>query len=425
MKSKAISLLLSIVIAFGLWLYVVTVVSPDSRVTIRNIPVELEGEKILHENGLMVIKNETPTIDLQLEGNRTDLIKLNKSNITVTVDVTKIDSEGVMNAAYSIRYPGDIPDNAITVHSQDPGMVRLVVEKRVVKNVDVVVKYTGKLPDGYAYKSDEEEVDIPLIPIVGPASVLDKVTQAVVTVDLTNQKTTIDKELPFVLCDKSGQEVVTDALDYEISAVRVTVPVIYSRTVPVVEQFEVKAANGLSENNVEIQFPETITIFGPKHLLDGVENVKVVGTIDLAEFVDTDKPVTKVMKLNPLPTGVTANVDSVTVTIGFSNITDSTFKLDLNKVQWNPQGWDKPKGYEVSYYSKEIEVKVRGSKELLKTLSEDSFVINVTTTSFHESTKSVDIRVELAEGVKVDELAIMDSPTSLFVTVSKSGKTVA
>ena len=43
MKHKIRTLLLSLVISFGLWLYVVTVISPEYEVTVYNVPVELVG----------------------------------------------------------------------------------------------------------------------------------------------------------------------------------------------------------------------------------------------------------------------------------------------------------------------------------------------------------------------------------------------
>ena len=53
MKNKLVSILLSVAIAFGLWLYVITYISPESEETYYNIPVILEGESVLNENGLM------------------------------------------------------------------------------------------------------------------------------------------------------------------------------------------------------------------------------------------------------------------------------------------------------------------------------------------------------------------------------------
>ena len=44
MKNKIWSLLLSVALATGLWLYVITTVSPDYRMTIPDVPVVFEGE---------------------------------------------------------------------------------------------------------------------------------------------------------------------------------------------------------------------------------------------------------------------------------------------------------------------------------------------------------------------------------------------
>ena len=52
MKNKLISLLISVVVALGMWLYVITVVSPGSKAPFYNVPVYLEGASILEERGL-------------------------------------------------------------------------------------------------------------------------------------------------------------------------------------------------------------------------------------------------------------------------------------------------------------------------------------------------------------------------------------
>ena len=54
MKSKLTSMLLSVLIAFGLWLYVVTNVSQEAEYTIYNVPVVMEGEALLNEKNLMI-----------------------------------------------------------------------------------------------------------------------------------------------------------------------------------------------------------------------------------------------------------------------------------------------------------------------------------------------------------------------------------
>ena len=94
MKNKAIYALLAAAIAFGLWLYVITVVSPESQNTYLDIPVVMDGESLLNDRGLMIIAGGAQTVDLKLEGYRTDLSQLNKANITLLADLSQITTAG-------------------------------------------------------------------------------------------------------------------------------------------------------------------------------------------------------------------------------------------------------------------------------------------------------------------------------------------
>ena len=78
MKNKILSMLLSVILAFALWYYVITVVSPGSTDTFYDIPVVLVGETALEERGLMVTSVGNTTVDLTLSGNRSELNQLTK-----------------------------------------------------------------------------------------------------------------------------------------------------------------------------------------------------------------------------------------------------------------------------------------------------------------------------------------------------------
>ena len=54
MRNKILSGLLSVAMAFSLWLYVITYVSSGSEETYYNIPVVFEGEAVLNERGMML-----------------------------------------------------------------------------------------------------------------------------------------------------------------------------------------------------------------------------------------------------------------------------------------------------------------------------------------------------------------------------------
>ena len=153
-KNKVITLILSFVVAFGMWLYVVTVVSPASQETFHNIPVSIEGENTLRSRGLMIVDNKDPKVTLRISGNRTELVKLNESNISIIADVSKIDDAGEHKVKFSYTFPGDVAEASLSVEERNPDYLTVVVENRISKNVDVTVSYDGNLPEGYIYDKE-------------------------------------------------------------------------------------------------------------------------------------------------------------------------------------------------------------------------------------------------------------------------------
>ena len=66
MKSKLPTLLLSFIVAMGLWLYVVTTVSPEADQNYTGIPVVFENETSLLDRGLMLVSGENATVSVRL-----------------------------------------------------------------------------------------------------------------------------------------------------------------------------------------------------------------------------------------------------------------------------------------------------------------------------------------------------------------------
>ena len=61
---KVFNIILAIVLAVGVWLYVINVENPTGTVPIRDIPVSLVGEDSLAERGLMVTDQSRDSVNL-------------------------------------------------------------------------------------------------------------------------------------------------------------------------------------------------------------------------------------------------------------------------------------------------------------------------------------------------------------------------
>lgn len=83
---KIFNIVLAIVLAGGVWMYVINVENPPGTGTVREIPVTVVGEDSLAERGLMVTEQNRDHVSLKLSGRKKTLMKLNRKNITLKLD---------------------------------------------------------------------------------------------------------------------------------------------------------------------------------------------------------------------------------------------------------------------------------------------------------------------------------------------------
>lgn len=386
MRNKILSGLLSVAIAFGLWLYVITYVSPGSEETYYNIPVVFEGEAVLNDRGLMLSSDERHTITLVLSGSRSDLKKVNSGNITVKASLTGIYEPGENELNYSISYPGDVPSNAFVVESKNPENVKVSVEKLVSnKEIPVTVKYNGtSVPEGFMCDKENAVLDHNVILISGPGSVADLISQAVIEVDLTEQRESISQSYRFTLCDTEGNPV--DAESITVNTEQVTLDLKIRRVKEVALKVNVIYGGGVAEENVGISLNySTIRLSGGEAVLEALGDEIVLGTINMAELdksQDLTFPIT-------LPEGVTneSGITEVEASVRMVGLSNREFAVENIQIQ------NVPEGMEVDVITQKLTVTVRGPSALMLNLTGEDItaVVDFTNAEIGSSTFKVTI----------------------------------
>lgn len=366
-KNKILPLLLSIVIAFCLWAYVITFVSSDREGTFYDIPVSYQGEALLEERNLMIVSQEKPAVTLTLYGNRRELNKLDSSNITIIADLSKIGEAGIHSLRYNVYYPGDVPDNAFTVQSQYPSMVKVEVERRVTKEIPVNVIYKGTVQKDYIADKENIELDHPVVTITGPASSVDPITQAIVELDLQDKSESFIESKRFTLCDAQGAPVDAQMVETDIAEVSATLYIKRVKDIKLV--VEVVDGGGATEETSKITIdPEVIKIAGNETALADIEEI-LLGTIDLSVLLrDTE---------------LTFDIN---VPAGFENLSGKTtakVKVEFPDLMTTSltvaefTAVNVPEGLEVEFITQELAVNVRGDKELIQKMTADDLSVTV------------------------------------------------
>lgn len=368
MKSKVLTALLSVVIAFTLWSYVITVEQPESEETFYNVPVVLDGQTVLEGKGLMITSDTDLTVTLKLSGNRSDLNKLRSSDITVLADLTRIYEAGKKSLSYSVSFPGDVQNSAIEIVSREPDNISLTVVEWASKEIPVEVDFAGSVPEDYVVDKQDVELDRTSVTISGPKAMVDQVHQAVVTPQLDGMKETFTATYRPTLCDEQGQAI-TDVSSIIVDHDDVQVTVKIQKIQNVKLTYQVIDGGGLTAKDVEILLKyQSITVAGSAAALDGLTEISL-GVIDLGKITENSVLSFAVT----LPEGVSnlSGVNTVTVAVTLPEVEVRSY------VATNFQLKNVPAGLTVQMMTQELEVKIRGMGPILDNLKPENIVIQV------------------------------------------------
>jgi hypothetical protein len=89
----------------------VNVVNKNIEVTISGIAVEYLGEDdILLDRNLLISEDDRQTVSLTILGTRSVVTGLNRDNIKISVDLTKVKNPGVVARYYEITMPENVSE---------------------------------------------------------------------------------------------------------------------------------------------------------------------------------------------------------------------------------------------------------------------------------------------------------------------------
>ena len=389
-KSKFMSALLSVVIALGLWLYVITTISPNSENTIYNIPVVLEGESILKDRNLMITYQSASSVSLTLSGNRSDLYKVDQSNITVKANVANINEPGTMiPLQYTVTYPGTVASNAFVEESKSPDTIYVTVEKRVNKKVPVEIQWVGTTPEGFLSDRENKVLDYSEITVEGPASVADQITKAVIEVDLSEQTESIDQSYRYTLCDEEGNPVDAQTITTDVAEVRVQVKI--QRVQELKLTLDVIYGGGATPVNTKIEIsPASIRVTGGDAVLEELGDTRVLGQLDLSQV---EKSTEGLIYSITLPEGVTneTGVTEATVNVTFTGLSSKELSVDDIRIL------NLPEGMEADIITEKLTVVVRGPTADIARLTEDDVYATVDLTGAELGTTTFKANIVISD----------------------------
>ena len=362
-EKRITSAILSLVIAFGLWWYVVHNVSMEDDITFNNIPVVREGESVLNEKNLMIKEISAESVSLNLMGAREDLNQVDSSNLSVKINLTNIEEPGErIPLTYTPSYPANVANTAFEVSHKNPMMIFVSVDYRRTLEIPVNVKWTGTRSEKYLYDTENYTLDYTTVTITGPAAVVDQIQQALVTIDLSDRKESFSESFRYTLCDGEGNPVDAQQITTSVEQIQLTAQIQQIRDVDLVA--DVIYGGGATPANTTISIsPEVIRVSGGQAVLEELGDTFTVCSINLAEI---EKSSSEQKCTINLPEGVTnqTGVSEVVVTVRFTGLRTKDVVVE------NIEMIHVPEGMTAEIINANLTVRVRGPEAELSQLTE-------------------------------------------------------
>lgn len=388
-ERKVTSVILSLVVAFGLWWYVVNNVSMEDDITFNNIPVVREGESVLNEKNLMITDISTETVSMNLVGSREDLNKVDSSNMSVKINLSNIEEPGErIPLTYTPSYPATVANTAFEISHKNPSVIFVSVDHRRTFEIPVKVKWTGTRSENYLYDTENYTLDYTTVTITGPATVADQIDHALIVIDLSDRTESFSESFRYTLCDVDDNPVDAQQITTSVEEVQLTAQIQQIKEVDLIA--DVIYGGGATPDNTTVTLsPESIRVSGGQAVLEELGDTYTVCSINLA---DIEKSSNELKYTINLPEGVTnqTGVSEVVVTVRFSGLKTRDIVVE------NIEMTNVPEGMTAEIINANLTVRVRGPEEELSQLTEKdiSAVVDLSTAEVGTATYKATIVID-------------------------------
>ena len=173
-KNDKIIMILSILIAIGIWAVISINVYPTMEKVYYNVPVQISLENSYAEaNQLSVMTSSAETVTVKLSGNRSQIGDIKAEDLTAQVDVSSV----MLPRTYKLSMNIDCGKSAeFEVVSIDPPTVSVSFDKIISKELEITPQLENvRIAEGYM--SGDAVVTPSTVTVTGPQDTLTKLTK--------------------------------------------------------------------------------------------------------------------------------------------------------------------------------------------------------------------------------------------------------
>jgi YbbR domain-containing protein len=396
LRNKLVAKILSVLIAFALWAYVVITEDPIAPRTITGVPIELTNVERLTDFNLVLFDVERETVDVTVVGSSSLLARYGHQ-VTVRANV----NVGYAGDHY-ITFGVTVEDPRLTVEGARPTGMWITVENLVSREMPIYVDFVGdEIPNtepGNITRHPET------IHIRGAQPLINSIAYVEVEIQANQIGRTMTSFFPqIVVLDENRNPIPDLALSPNFAHVSV---MLYDvREIPIA--FDIVGAPSAIHEIISRDFPSTIRLRGTSADFAEVGIIRAE-PVDISDVVrSTSLPISFTM---PEGLAFAEGQGIPQLHLEIETMANTIFEFDASEIEI--LGLDE--GFSAQIEEMTILLIVGGDEEVINYLEKEDFLLSLNLQGLEAGTHTVTIVVTHDQELQASEIV----PGEIYITIS-------
>lgn len=207
--------LTALILAIVVWVSAVTSTDPNEELTLaKPVPITILGL----DPDLVIVNDVAEAVDVTIRAPHSIHLKLAEEPDLMRAFVNL---SGLTAGSHTVDIQVSVSIGPTEVTEISPSSINFTLENMLTKEFPITLKKTGSLP--ISYEAGDAKLSAETVQVIGPETQVQKVTQVVASVDLTNITTSIAKSIELKALDSRG--VLVNGINLNPSQVPVEIPI--------------------------------------------------------------------------------------------------------------------------------------------------------------------------------------------------------
>lgn len=268
-------IILSILVAIIMWAFVMTSTNPSLSKTIRSVPLTVKNQEQIQEKGYAIVgKDDVSSVNVKVEGSRSDLINLSNEDLIASVELGS-PNEGIKTVNVKVDGP-----SGIRIEKVIPSNINFKIEKIVEKTLPVDIKIDDDIKESKIIEVSEQSPK--KVTIKGLRDNVDKVDKLLIKIEDDKVLDGKIHDIGIVPVDKNGKLV--ENVELSQNDVSISFNSLASKEVNV----KLETVGSLPDDmkiKQEVINPKKVVIKGEAKAVEKIDSIKTK-SINLSEITD-------------------------------------------------------------------------------------------------------------------------------------------